>query len=325
MVVDGQEWTARTLESVLSPEGFAVLKAYTGEQALQLAKKTAPDVFIINARLPDSDGLALCERLRETPAVDDTTPILLLTTAPLSRVERIHALRNGAWDILQLPFDPEEIVLRVRRYLRAREALRIGLERGLIDPDTGVYNEQGLLRRVAELASDARRSARTLGCVLLGPETVDGESPFVTVLERAPDGGPGEVRDDFQEVRAIAEKIVEQTRLSDSFGRLGQARYAILAPGTDLGGVQILTELLPAAVAGFAVAVSFLSFAYLSPSYFLFAILAAHRIVVGNALKEDVMRWRAWAAAQEEARGPDAAPEPSVLRPAQPVLEPVLT
>lgn len=246
MVVDGQEWTARTLESVLVPEGFAVLKAYTGDQALHLARKSAPDVFIINSRLPDADGLKLCQRLEEEGAVDDTTPILLLTTAPLNRADRLHALHHGAWDILQLPFDPEEIVLRVRRYIRAREALRIGLAEGLIDRDTGVYNERGLLRRVSELASDAKRGARSLGCVMLGPAALEEEAHYVTVLEQTGAGSRGAT--DLESVRSLAERIVEQTRLSDSFGRLGQARYAILAPGTDLEGVQVLARRLLAVI-----------------------------------------------------------------------------
>jgi len=86
-----------------------------------------------------------------------------------------------------------------------------------------------------------------------------------------------------------------------------------------------LTEYLPLAFAGFAISTGFLSFAYLSPSYFLFALLISHRVLVARALREDRARWRAWAGAQEahdnglrDANGAGSVPGEGMMLPGVP-------
>ena len=60
LVVSDQEWSARSLESILMPNGYAVLRAFTGAHGLERARLHAPDVVIVAQSLPDTDGLALC-------------------------------------------------------------------------------------------------------------------------------------------------------------------------------------------------------------------------------------------------------------------------
>src|SRR5215218_1743776 len=67
LVANDQEWSARSLESILGPNGYAVLRAYTGRQALELARSAQPDVVIVDVRMPDIDGLDVCEVLRDDP------------------------------------------------------------------------------------------------------------------------------------------------------------------------------------------------------------------------------------------------------------------
>ena len=85
LLVNNQEWTARSVESVLRPAGYAVVKAYTGRQATELAARLQPDLVIVDYRLSDVMGLDACRAIRELPTVDKATPCIIATAANLSR------------------------------------------------------------------------------------------------------------------------------------------------------------------------------------------------------------------------------------------------
>lgn len=248
LVVNDQEWTARSLESILSPSGFAVLKAYNGKQALELVAKATPDLLIIDMNLPDMDGTDLCRKVREAGTIKRSTPLLMLTTGPLGRQERIDALRAGAWDVLRPPFDPEELVLKVGAFVGAKQEADTAREQGLLDPSTGFYNVKGLLKRVGEITADAARHQRALACVVVGPDwtTASAESPPVPSSNG--NGRPDRLATE------LARTIAGATRLSDTVGRLGQADFVILAPGTDASGASRLAERVLEAVESAGVA-----------------------------------------------------------------------
>ena len=65
LLVNRQEWTARSVESVLQPAGFAVVKAYTGRQAIEVASRLRPDLVIVDFKLSDILGLEVCRAIRE--------------------------------------------------------------------------------------------------------------------------------------------------------------------------------------------------------------------------------------------------------------------
>jgi len=233
LVVDDQEWTARSLESILSPSGYAVLKAYTGRQALELARKVQPEILVVDMHLPDMQGAELCRRLRELPTIRESTPIVMLTTSPLGRTERIEALRAGAWDVVRPPFDPEELLLKIGHFVIAKQEADGAREESLLDPTTGFYNVKGLLRRVSEVTAEATRSRRPLACVVLGMNLDD-----VVENER---GEEGPVPD------GLTTALASTARVSDIMGRLGEGNFVVVAPGTDPGGAhRLATRLLEA-------------------------------------------------------------------------------
>ncbi len=79
LLIDDQEWTSRSIESILRPKGHVVLKAYTGQQALDLVQKVSPDALIVDVHLPDIDGIDLVRQLRASPTIQSMTPILMIT------------------------------------------------------------------------------------------------------------------------------------------------------------------------------------------------------------------------------------------------------
>lgn len=244
LLISHEEWAARSFESILKPHGFVVLKAYTGSQGLELAEKIRPDIGLIEHRLPDMIGGEVCQRIQELPTVRPSTPMLVYTTGSMSRRDRLAQVKLGAWEVLSPPFDPEEVLVRMERYVAAKRDTDAALEESHVDPPTGLYNRQGLVKRVAELMADASRSGRELGCVVMGPVPEPG-TVAKSVIRYEFDSPKGETLAARPQVaRALAQVMTRTTRLSDTIGRVGESEYLILAPGIDEQGTRRLAERL---------------------------------------------------------------------------------
>ena len=251
LLVNRQECTARSVESVRQPAGFAVVKAYTGRQAIDLAVRLRPDLVIVDYRLSDISGLEVCSAIRAMPTVDDTIPFVIATAASLSRKERHECFRARIWEIFSSPFDPVELVGKLETFLSARRQVEEALESTHKDPATGLYNWNGLLARAAELVADAQRSHRWTACVAVGPR--EGQS--VVSPENFVEGSSDDVlkvspRDPAVPplLDRITTTLVEATRESDTTGILGTNDFLVLAPGTDEEGASIFATRLVAAL-----------------------------------------------------------------------------
>lgn len=234
LIVTGHEWLSLSIESVFAARGYAVLRAFTGLQAArQLA--VSVDLLIVDRDLRDTPGLKLCRNLHEQGMLGPATPTILISADPWARDERLAALRAGAWDVAALPWDSEELFLRLDAWVRAKLAGDTIREQGLVDPVTGFYNPQGVLRRIAELAAGAARHRRPLGVVVLAGDggLPDGELP-------APGTADERVTDVLRQVR----------RASDAIGRLPSGQFVVLAPDTGREGVITLARRLYAALQG---------------------------------------------------------------------------
>ncbi len=231
LLVDDQEWTSRSIESILRPKGHVVLKAYTGQQALDLVGKVSPDAILVDVNLPDADGIDLIRRLKESATVHATTPILTLTSSSIGRVERLEALGAGAWDVLTHPVDANELILRMDTFVRAKQEADRVRDRGLTDPATGFYNVRGILQRAKEIAADASRHDRSMTCVAFGPHS--------SATTEA-----GEAAEMVAELlgRPVAEALRSVTRISDTIGRLGPGEFVVVSPGTDQKGALRLAD-----------------------------------------------------------------------------------
>ena len=75
LIASPQEWTSRSLASILAPQGYRVLKAYTRGQALAHIRRSPPDAIIIDEQLPDGDGHALCRDLYDQDMISPSTPV----------------------------------------------------------------------------------------------------------------------------------------------------------------------------------------------------------------------------------------------------------
>jgi DNA-binding response OmpR family regulator len=113
MVVDDEKRLVSLVESYLVQEGFRVLTAFNGREALTLARKEEPDLIILDIMMPEMDGYEFVEAYRK----DHKTPIIMLT-ARVEEEDHVIGLDLGADDYVTKPFRPRELMARVRSVLR---------------------------------------------------------------------------------------------------------------------------------------------------------------------------------------------------------------
>lgn len=114
LLVDDEEAITTSLGPFLQRSGFAVATAPDGVEALAACQRTRPDIVVCDVMMPRMDGREVVRRLR---AASDWTPVILLTKVGESH-ERSAALEEGADDYLNKPFDPQELVARIKAVLR---------------------------------------------------------------------------------------------------------------------------------------------------------------------------------------------------------------
>jgi len=113
LVADDEKNIVQLARLYLNKEGYEVEAAYDGAQALEKARSVRPDLIVLDIMMPEMDGLAVCKELRKTSNV----PIIILT-ARGDDVDRIVGLELGADDYVTKPFNPRELVARVKAVLR---------------------------------------------------------------------------------------------------------------------------------------------------------------------------------------------------------------
>jgi len=129
LVVDDEERMARFIRLNLEHDGFKVIEAYRGMQAIQALRDNMPDLVILDVMMPDLDGFEVLKLIREI----NTVPVIMLT-AKGEEDDRIKGLELGADDYITKPFSPRELVSRVKAVLR-RNDLASGSPRDVIEVD----------------------------------------------------------------------------------------------------------------------------------------------------------------------------------------------
>ncbi|HET7789697.1 MAG TPA: response regulator [Gemmatimonadales bacterium] len=213
---------------ILETRGYAILRAESGAQTLIRAHHALPDLIALDATLPDMGTLETCRELRLDPRIGAATPIIITSADVLTREQRLAALRAGAWDTVGLGADPEESLLRVEAFARAKRELEQVWLDGLLDSETGLYNRRGLARRAREISAQAYRQHGAIACLVLAVQPDPQASA---------EDAESAVADWVRTLRA-------QGRVSDVIGRLGPSEFAVIAPATDARGAVKMAERL---------------------------------------------------------------------------------
>lgn len=119
LAVDDEENIVDLIKLYLKDEGFSVEAALSGEEALEKFPLLKPSLVILDIMLPGLDGWEVCRQIRK----ESETPIIMLT-AKESEMDKVVGLELGADDYLTKPFNPRELVARVRAVLRRTRVKR---------------------------------------------------------------------------------------------------------------------------------------------------------------------------------------------------------
>ena len=122
LVADDDEDIVRFVEVNLRLEGFEVVTAADGKEALDQADELSPDLILLDIMMPEMDGFEVCQRLRAASRTKHV-PIIMLTAKSLS-ADKVVGLTSGADDYIIKPFDPIELVARVKSALRRVREMR---------------------------------------------------------------------------------------------------------------------------------------------------------------------------------------------------------
>jgi PleD family two-component response regulator len=210
---------------MLSPQGYRVLSVASAPELLEQAPDLRPDVVLLDAHLPDMDSILVCRRLRQLRVVSWHTPVIMITSTPATKQQRLAALEGGAWDYLSLGLNAEELLLKVDAFTRVKLETDHVLEEDT-EPASALYTKRGLERRARELVSDAFRRHAPLACVALA---VEPAAPPVVV--------------DF------ASRLLQSTgRASDAIGRAAGGEFLVLAPSTAPPGAEQMARRLSQAI-----------------------------------------------------------------------------
>jgi two-component system KDP operon response regulator KdpE len=129
LVVDDEERMVRFIRLNLEHDGFQVVEAYRGSEAIESMRSRLPDIILLDVMMPDIDGFEVLEMIREISSV----PVIMLT-AKGEEDDRVRGLELGADDYITKPFSPRELVSRVKAVLRRTESAS-GSTHGLIEVD----------------------------------------------------------------------------------------------------------------------------------------------------------------------------------------------
>jgi DNA-binding response OmpR family regulator len=157
LLVDDNAINLQLLFETLDVQGYRLLAARSGEEALRVARKATPDLILLDIMMPGIDGYETCARLKSDAATRNSVVIFL--TALQSTEEKVRGLSMGAMDFITKPFDPEEIIARVslqldnhQKYQELRkqnrqlaDELATSLESGSRDGNTNVDRIKSLI------------------------------------------------------------------------------------------------------------------------------------------------------------------------------------
>jgi len=118
LIVDDEEDIIELIKYNLKNEGYVILTAFTGEQAIKIARQSLPDLIVLDLMLPGIDGLEVTKFLKNASQTKEL-PIVMLT-AKGEESDVVTGLELGANDYISKPFSPKELLARIRAILRRR-------------------------------------------------------------------------------------------------------------------------------------------------------------------------------------------------------------
>ena len=249
LVADDEPTNRSLIQRRLEREGYRVLTAKNGREAIEKAQHESPDLVILDVMMPVIDGLEACRLIKDDAATRDI-PVIFLSARDETEVI-VNGLSLGANDYISKPFKSEELLARVEVAVRlkregdrlrmsaeeARAHAEVAQERAMTDALTGLLNRYGLQRSLARELAEARRYHRHFSCLLIDLDNFK-------VINDTYGHAAGDAT-----LKQVAAILMESVRGSDTVCRYGGEEFLIMLPETNLEGAFALAEKIRKATA----------------------------------------------------------------------------
>jgi len=177
LIVDDEPFNLDLLEQELTDKGYAIERAADGAEALTKFESTQPDLVLLDYQMPDMNGLEVLKKIR---ARGSDVPVVMITAH--GTIERaVQAMKEGAYDFVPKPFDPDHLALIVRKALE-RERLKRDVE--ILSEELGERHHLvvGRSANINQAAEVARKAAGSKATVLLLGESGTGKELFARAI-----------------------------------------------------------------------------------------------------------------------------------------------
>jgi diguanylate cyclase (GGDEF)-like protein len=238
LVADDDSVSRQVLIDALKEWGHVPVSAQHGIEALKLLQDAnPPQLLILDWMMPLMNGIDVCRYVRSTYAANPYVYILMLTSMQ-KRKDLVEALKAGADDFIRKPFDPEELLVRIRAAARILELQTELLKKARHDSLTGLLNHDAILEELRREFSRSRRERKPLSILLADLDhfkainDTHGHQTGDSILQKA------------------AERFRSVLRCYDHIGRYGGEEFLIVLPGCSIEDADRLSHRLRKAIRG---------------------------------------------------------------------------
>jgi diguanylate cyclase (GGDEF)-like protein len=233
LVVDDDRLSAELIDGVLRSAGFVSSHTCNPERALAMIEAELPDLIVMDVIMPSIDGFELCRRVRQHPALQFTPIIFVTRKGELE--ERVRGLEVGGNDYIAKPFEPQELVARVRSHLNRLAALR---DMAIRDGLTQCYNHKFFRMRMSQEVARAHRYGAPLTVAMIDVDRFKNVND--TYGHRAGD----------MVLSHLGGIVVASVRATDVVARYGGEEFAILMVQAGAEEAKIVCGRLRERIAG---------------------------------------------------------------------------
>lgn len=235
LVVDDVSTNLQVVGEMLNLAGYRTAYATSGAETLQQLATLTPDLILLDLRMPDLSGIQVCEQLQSKPQWREI-PVIFLT-ASSKKENLVDAFEKGAVDYVTKPFEPVELLARVKVHLELKQT-RDALQKTLVqlhqlattDALTGVANRRLLFELGDKLLHGARRHQQPLSLLMIDIDH------FKQVNDTY--GHPA----GDQVLQVFVRELQQILRQEDLLGRLGGEEFTAILPLTDQASAQAVAE-----------------------------------------------------------------------------------
>lgn len=168
LIADRDDSARSVVASLLARAGYETIQAATGDAALEAARRVRPALVVLEVELPGVNGYEVCRLLRDE--FGEQLPIIFFSADRTDPVDRSAGLLIGADDYIVKPYDPDEFVARVRRFVTRSSALTQESTNGSLDESLPSLTRRE--REVLDLLADGRDASAIASELYISPKTV---------------------------------------------------------------------------------------------------------------------------------------------------------